>query len=93
VWASIHAKRFSSDVKVATVASHPGDDRAYKIRHAGITAVVEPGAASSEFAGTMLAGDWLLTAPIRKGETCATVPRVLVIDVVTRCEEGVDDPR
>jgi hypothetical protein len=91
VWATVHAKRFSSGVKVATVASHPGDDRTYQVEHAGIRATVVPGAAASDFAGTPLAGDWLLTAAIRQGETCATVPRVLVIDVLTRCQEGVAD--
>jgi len=90
----VHAKRFSSEVKVATVASHFGDDRTYQVEHAGIRAVVMPGAAVSDFGGTPLAGDWLLTATIRKGETCATVPPVLVIDAVTRCREGgADDAR
>jgi hypothetical protein len=94
VWASVHAKRFSSEVEVATVASHPGDDRTYQVEHAGIHAIVTPGAPSSDFAGKPLAGDWLLSSPIGKGETCATVPRVLVIDAVTRCREGgADDAR
>jgi hypothetical protein len=91
VWASVHPKRFSDEVKVSTVVSHPKDDRSYRVEHAGIRAIVSPGAVVTDFAGTPLAGDWLLTAPLGHGETCATVSPVLVVDVVTRCRPGVSD--
>jgi hypothetical protein len=85
VWATVHAKRFSSDMRVATVSSHPHDDRIYSVEHAGAHATVSPGTAVVAFEGTPLAGEWVLTAPVPAGQTCATVPPVLVIDVVTRC--------
>jgi hypothetical protein len=87
VWATVHVKRFASDVKVATVTTHPGDDRTYRVEHAGVRAQVKPGMTSSDFAGTPVAGDWALSAPVGKGQTCATVPPVLVVDAVTRCGE------
>jgi len=85
VWASVHARRFSSDVRVATVASHPTDERSYEVEHAGIRAAVSPGTVVTAFARSPLAGDWFLTAPLGPDETCATVPPILVIDVVTEC--------
>jgi hypothetical protein len=89
VWATVHVKRFSSKVKVATVASHQKDDRIYEVEHAGLTATVPPGHVVTVFRGTSIAGDWVLSASVGEGQTCATVPRVLVIDVVTQCvDEG-----
>ena len=85
VWATVRAKRFSNDVKVATVSSHQRDDRTYEVEHAGIRASLSPGVVLTSFEGTTLAGDWALTAPLANGQTCATAPRVLVIDVVTQC--------
>ena len=85
VWATVHAKRFSSNVKVATVASNQKDDRIYEVEHAGLSATVSPGNVVTAFRGTPIAGDWALSASVGAGQTCATVPPVLVIDVVTQC--------
>ena len=85
VWVTVHAKRFSSNVKVATVASNQKDDRIYEVEHAGLSATVSPGNVVTVFRGTSIAGDWALSASVGDGQTCATVPRVLVIDVVTQC--------
>jgi hypothetical protein len=90
VWATVHAQRFSPDVKVATVASHAGDDRTYDVQHAGRNAKVTPGAPTASLAGSALVGDWVLTSPLRPGETCGTptLPRSLVVDVFTQCVPG-----
>lgn len=85
VWATVHAKRFSGSVKVATVASNQKDDRIYQVEHAGLFATVSPGNVVTAFRGTPIAGDWALSASVGDGQTCATVPPVLVINVVTQC--------
>lgn len=85
VWATVHAKRFSSNVKVATVASNQKDDRIYHVEHAGLSATVSPGNVVTTFRGIPIAGDWTLSASVGDGQTCATVPPVLVINVVTQC--------
>lgn len=85
VWATVHAQRFAPGVRVATVAAHPGDDRRYDVQHAGLHATIAPGEVAAAFAGTPIAGDWLLAAPLGSGQTCATVPHNLVIDVLTQC--------
>ena len=85
VTATVHAKRFSPHVKVATVASHPTDGRTYEVQHAGRSAILTPGNVLTVFRGTPLAGDWILSAPVGNGNTCETVPPVLVVDVNTEC--------
>jgi hypothetical protein len=90
VWATVHPKRFTQDITVATVRSHPGDGRTYRVRHAGVEATVAPGIVVHEFAGRPLLGDWVLTSPLAPGETCGTptLPRSLVVDVLTQCVPG-----
>jgi len=90
VWATVHAERFATYVKVATVVAHPGDDRIYDVEHAGLRATVAPRAVSTAFAGTAIAGDWVLTAPLPPGQTCATIPHNLVVDVFTQCMREQD---
>jgi hypothetical protein len=85
VWATVHAEHFAADVKVATVTAHPGDGRIYDVEHAGLRARVAPGSLATEFAGTPIAGDWVLTTPLSNGQTCATIPHNLVVDVITQC--------
>lgn len=85
VRATVHAKRFSPKVKVATVVSHPEDGRTYEVEHAGRSASIKPGEVVSAFLDTPLAGDWTLSAPVSEGQTCESVPPVLVIDVDTQC--------
>jgi len=85
VQATVHAKRFSPTVKVATVMTHPNDNRTYGVHHEGRTATLVPGQPVTVFYGTMLAGDWILSAPVENGQTCETVPPVLVIAVNTAC--------
>jgi hypothetical protein len=93
VWATVHVERFAADVKVATVASHPGDDRAYEVEHAGLHASVAPGTIATTFEGKPIAGDWLLTVPLNSGQTCATIPRNLVVNVITQCARMDHDSR
>lgn len=90
VWATVHAKRFSSNVKVATVASYQKDDRIYEVEHSGFSATLSPGNEVKVFSGTPIAGEWVLSTSVGDGQTCATVPPVLVINVVTQCvaEDG-----
>ena len=88
VWATVHARRFAPEVKVANVATHAGDNRIYDVQHAGRRDTVAPGLVSTGFATTPIAGDWLLTAPLAGGQTCATAPHNLVIDVFTQCVPG-----
>lgn len=88
VWATVHVRRFAADVKVATVAAHPGDGRTYDVQHGDLHATVAPGTVATVFAGTPIAGDWLLTTPLGDRQTCATVPHNLVIDVFTQCVPG-----
>lgn len=85
VTATVHARHFSPQIKVATVVSHPNDGRMYEVHHAGRSAILVPGAVLTAFEGTPLAGDWILSAPVGEGETCETVPPVLVLDVTTQC--------
>jgi hypothetical protein len=87
VWATIHAERFATNVRVATVASHPGDSRIYEVMHSGVSAEVAPDKPSTAFAGTPIAGDWALTVPLAADQTCETIPHNLVIDVTTQCAE------
>jgi hypothetical protein len=93
VWATVHAERFAGDVKVATVSAHQGDGRTYEVDHAGLHAMVAPGAMAKAFAGTAIAGDWVLQVPLSNGQTCATIPHNLVVDVITQCPRSADDPR
>ena len=90
VWATVHAQRFSNDLKVATASSHAGDGRTYTVAHAGVQATVSPGALSTQFAGLPILGDWVLTSPLAAGEVCGTptLPRSLVVDVFTQCVPG-----
>lgn len=85
VTATVHAKRFSPQVKVATVLSHPNDGRTYTVQHAGRAAILTPGTVLGDFRDTPLAGDWTLSAPVGEGQTCETIPPVLVINVNTQC--------
>jgi hypothetical protein len=85
VWATVHAEHFAADVKVAAVTSHSGDSRIYDVRHAGRRATVAPETLTTVFAGTPIAGDWILSTPLIDGQSCATIPRNLVIDVITQC--------
>ena len=85
VTATVHARHFSPQVKVATVVSHPNDGRTYEVQHAGRSAIIMPGEVLAVFRGTPLAGDWTLSAPVGEGQTCETVPPVLVLDVNTQC--------
>lgn len=90
VWATVHAEHFATDVKVATVAAHAGDDRIYNVEHAGLHATVAPGAFATAFAGTAVAGEWVLRAPLAPGQTCATIAHNLVVDVFTQCATEQD---
>jgi hypothetical protein len=92
-WATVHAERFSGDVKVATVSAHPGDGRIYQVDHAGLHSMVAPGTTTMAFAETAIAGDWVLTVPLSNGQTCETIPHNLVVDVITQCSRSADDPR
>ena len=90
VSATVHPKRFSDDIKVATVAAHSGDPRSYDVEHRGVHARVAPGQSSTAFAGTPITGDWVLTSPLQPGEACGTptLPHNLVVDVFTQCVPG-----
>ncbi len=90
-WATVHAERFAPDVKVATVAA--GDSRIYEVEHAALHATVAPGAMTTAFAGTTIAGDWILTVPLGSGQTCATIPHNLVVDVIAQCVRKANDSR
>jgi hypothetical protein len=85
VWATVHAKHFAADVKVATVTAHPGDGRIYDVQHAGLRATVAPETPTTAFAGTPIAGDWVLSTMLSDGQTCASIPHNLVVDVITQC--------
>lgn len=87
-WATVHADRFAPDLKVSTVAAYPGDSRIYDVRHAGLDVAVAPGSPATALRDTPIAGDWILTVPLSPGQTCATIPHNLVIDVYTRCVPG-----
>ena len=92
-WAIVHAERFATDLRVATVAAHPGDGRIYEVEHAALHATVAPGAMATAFVGTTIAGDWVLTVPLSSGQTCATIPHNLVVDVITQCVRRANDSR
>jgi len=85
VWATVHVQHFAANVKVATVTAHPGDGRIYDVQHAGLHATVAPDASTTAFAGAPIEGDWVLTTPLSNGQTCATIPHNLVIDIITQC--------
>jgi hypothetical protein len=85
VWATVHVQHFSTDVRVATVVAHPGDNRNYEVRHEGYYAIVAPGLSTTSFEGTAIAGDWVLTTALSQGQTCATIPHNLVVDVISQC--------
>jgi len=90
VWATVHPQHFSNDMKVASVSSHAGDGRTYDVAHAGVHATVSPGTTATQFAGSPIMGDWVLTSPLAPGESCGTptLPRSLVVDVFTQCVPG-----
>jgi hypothetical protein len=85
VWATVHAEHFATEMKVATVTSHIGDSRIYDVQHAGLRATVAPGTSTMAFAGTPIAGNWVLSTTLGEGQTCVSVPRNLVVDVITQC--------
>jgi len=85
VWATIHAERFANNVRVATVASHPSDNRIYEVMHSGVSAEISPDKPSTRFAGTPVAGDWALRVPLAADQTCETIPHNLVIDITLQC--------
>ncbi len=91
VWATVRAEHFAADVKVATVTAHSGDGRIYDVQHAGRRATVAPATLTTVFAGTPIAGDWILSTPLIDGQTCATIPRNLVVDVITQCVPEQDE--
>jgi hypothetical protein len=87
VWATVHAQRFTTEVKVSVVATHAGDSRTYDIQHGGVRATLAPGAMTGTFAGQPIDGDWLLSSPLLSGEACGTaaLPRSLVVDAYAQC--------
>jgi hypothetical protein len=91
-WATVHAERFAAGVKVASVTTHRGDDRIYEVEHLGVHVTVPPGTMATAFAGTAIAGDWVLTVPLGTGQTCATISHNLVLDVTTQCLRSPNDP-
>ena len=60
VWATVHALRFTTDVKVSVVATHAGDSRTYDVQHGGASATLTPGMTVATFAGQPIVGDWVL---------------------------------
>jgi hypothetical protein len=87
VWATVHAQRFSAEVKVSIVAAHAGDERTYDVQHGSARATLTPGTTVSTFAGQPIVGDWVLSSPLLPGEECGTsaLPRSLVVDVYAQC--------
>jgi hypothetical protein len=87
VWATVHAQRFASAVKVSIVAAHAGDSRTYAVQHGGARATLTPGTTAAAFAGQPIVGDWVLSSPLLPGEACGTsaLPRILVVDVYAQC--------
>lgn len=84
-WATVHARNFAPDIKVATVTSHAGDNRTYEIQHAGIEAKIAPDSSTAAFSSTAISGDWLLKTPLTGTQTCRTIQHNLVVDVITQC--------
>jgi hypothetical protein len=87
-WATVHVKRFASDIKVATVSAHAGDPRTYDVEHEGVHGTIAPGTPSKAFEGKPIAGDWLLTARLEAGQVChtPTIQNNVLIDVAAQCE-------
>jgi hypothetical protein len=87
VWATVHAQRFATSVKVSVVATHVGDSRTYDVQHDGAHVTLAPGTTSADFAGQPVVGDWVLSSPLLPGEACGTptLPRNLVVDVYAQC--------
>jgi hypothetical protein len=87
VWATIHAKNFSPDIKVAAIARRNGDDRTYQITHGGVQGDLGPENDTKAFQGTPIFGDWIILSPLRAGEAChtASLPRSFGIDVFMQC--------
>jgi hypothetical protein len=89
VWATVRATHFAPTVRAAKLASHAGDRRSYEIEHAGVHAILTPGAVLTDFASTALVGDWVLTSPLAADEACGpSLPHNLSIDVFTSCVPG-----
>jgi hypothetical protein len=89
VWATVHAQRFASAVKVSVVGTHAGDSRTYDVQHGGARATLMPGTIAAAFAGQPVVGDWVLSSPLLPGEACGTsaLPRSLVVDVYAQCSQ------
>ncbi|MDB5215328.1 MAG: hypothetical protein JWO86_3255, partial [Myxococcaceae bacterium] len=87
-WATVHVKRFASDIKVSTVSAHAGDPRTYDVEHEGVRATIAPGTPSTAFAGKPIAGDWVLTARLDPAQVCRTpaIQNNVVVDVGTQCQ-------
>lgn len=91
VWATVHAQKFATSVKVSVVATHPGDGRTYDVEHGGAHATLAPETTTATFAGLPVVGDWKVSSPLLPGEACGTssLPRNLVVDVFAQCtQEG-----
>jgi hypothetical protein len=88
LWATAHVKRFAQTLKVVAVTSHPGDNRAYDVDHAGAHATVNPGESSSAFADRPIDGDWKFSVTLSPGQQCddPAIPNTLVVDVLTQCQ-------
>jgi len=87
-WATVHVKRFATDLKVGTVSAHEGDPRTYDVEHEGVRGTIAPGTPSSAFAGKPVAGDWVLTARLDPTQLCHTpaIQNNVVVDVATQCQ-------
>ena len=87
VWATVHAQRFTTNVKVSVVATHAGDSRTYDVQHGGARATLTPGTTAATFAGQPIVGDWVLSSPLLPGEACGTaaLPHSLVVDAYAQC--------
>jgi hypothetical protein len=89
IFATVHAKRFTPDIKVTTVTSRAEDDRSYEVDHGGLHATVQAGVVVTSFKGLPIEGDWSLSTPLRPGETCQTTTLAsLGIQVFTECPTG-----
>ena len=84
---------WQSNLVVAQLTTLPGDPHTYHLEHAGKTADVAPGDTSSAFAGTLVAGDWLLSITLNSEEHCmapdapANVPLNLGVNLTTACTQ------
>jgi hypothetical protein len=80
------ASAWDPRIQVKSVALAPGVNRTYLIEHAGRSASVAPGAASTAFAGLPVQGSWRLSTPLGPSEACGrNVPRSLQITVSSGC--------